>query len=155
MPLQIRHATSDDVDILAAYNAAMASETEHIELDLERLTAGVRAVVADAAKGFYLVAEEEGAVVGQLLITYEWSDWRNGVFWWVQSVYVRPENRGRGVYSTLYQDAVRRAQEAGDVCGLRLYVERENRRAQSTYQKLGMRPTVYEMYETDFVLGRD
>ncbi|MEZ5392586.1 MAG: GNAT family N-acetyltransferase [Bryobacterales bacterium] len=112
-------------------------------------------MVADPAKGFYLVAEEEGAVVGQLLITYEWSDWRNGVFWWVQSVYVRPESRGRGVYSTLYEDAVRRAREAGDVCGLRLYVERENRRAQRTYQKLGMRPTVYEMYETDFVLSRD
>ncbi|MEZ5363248.1 MAG: GNAT family N-acetyltransferase [Bryobacterales bacterium] len=153
MPLSIRLA--DPPTVLAAFNAAMALETEHLELDGERLRAGVAAVVADPAKGFYLVAEEEGTVVGQLLITYEWSDWRNGVFWWVQSVYVRPESRGRGVYSTLYEDAVRRAREAGDVCGLRLYVERENRRAQRTYQKLGMRPTVYEMYETDFVLSRD
>jgi ribosomal protein S18 acetylase RimI-like enzyme len=154
MPLLIRPARPEDVPALAAYNAAMALETERLELDLERLTAGVAAVVTDPAKGFYLVAEENSAVAGQLLITYEWSDWRNGVFWWVQSVYVRPESRGRGVYSTLYQDAVRRAREAGDVCGLRLYVERENRRAQAAYQKLGMRPAVYEMYETDFVFDR-
>jgi ribosomal protein S18 acetylase RimI-like enzyme len=152
--MPIRPALPADVEILAAYNAAMARETEHLELDLERLRRGVAAVVADASKGFYLVAEEDGAVAGQLLITYEWSDWRNGVFWWVQSVYVRPESRGRGIYSTLYQDAVRRAREAGNVCGLRLYVERENRRAQAAYRKLGMRPTVYEMYETDFVLDR-
>ena len=154
MGLEIRLAGFGDVETVSAYNAAMALETEDLELDLERLTAGVSAVVADPAKGFYLVAEEEGAVAGQLLITYEWSDWRNGVFWWVQSVYVRPENRGRGVYSALYQDAVCRAREAGDVCGLRLYVERENVRAQATYKKLGMQPTVYEMYETDFVLER-
>ena len=154
MPLVIRPAQSPDVDVLAEFNAAMAHETEHIELDPGRLRAGVAAVLADPAKGFYLVAEEDGAVAGQLLITFEWSDWRNGVFWWVQSVYVRPQSRGRGVYSTLYQDAVRRAREAGGVCGLRLYVERENRRAQAAYQKLGMRPTVYEMYETDFVIER-
>jgi GNAT superfamily N-acetyltransferase len=154
MSLLIRPALPADVDILAAYNASMARETEHLELDLDRLRAGVAAVVADPAKGFYLVAEHGGAVAGQLLITFEWSDWRNGVFWWVQSVYVRPESRGQGVYTTLYQDALRRARDAGGVCGLRLYVERENRRAQAAYQKLGMRPTVYEMYETDFVLGR-
>lgn len=154
MPLEIRLASAADVETLAAYNAAMARETEDLELDLERLSSGVAAVVADPSKGFYLVAQEDGALTGQLLITYEWSDWRNGVFWWVQSVYVRPESRGRGVYSSLYRDAVRRARQAGDVCGLRLYVERENRRAQATYQKLGMRPTVYEMYETDFVLER-
>jgi ribosomal protein S18 acetylase RimI-like enzyme len=154
MPLAIRSAQALDLDVLAAFNAAMARETEHIELDPVRLRAGVAAVLADPAKGFYLVAEEDGAVAGQLLITFEWSDWRNGVFWWVQSVYVRPQSRGRGVYSTLYQDAVRRAREAGGVCGLRLYVERENRRAQAAYQKLGMRPAVYEMYETDFVIER-
>jgi ribosomal protein S18 acetylase RimI-like enzyme len=153
--MQIRPAAAADLDALAAYNAAMALETEHLELDLERLRAGVKAVLDDAAKGFYLVAEEAGEVAGQLLITYEWSDWRNGVFWWIQSVYVRPESRGRGVYSTLYSDAVRRAREAGNVCGLRLYVERENRRAQAAYRKLGMNPAVYEMYETDFVLPRE
>ena len=150
----IRPAVPADLDVLASYNAAMALETEHLELDLERLRAGVGAVLRDEKKGFYLVAEEAGAVAGQLLITYEWSDWRNGAFWWVQSVYVRPESRGKGVYSALYGDAVRRAREAGDVCGLRLYVERENRRAQAAYQKLGMSPTVYDMYETDFVLQR-
>ena len=154
MGLEIRLAGNSDVETLAAYNAAMARETEEIELDLARLQAGVAAVLADAGKGFYLVAEDGGAVIGQLLITYEWSDWRNGVFWWVQSVYVRPEDRGKGVYSTLYQDAVRRAREAGNVCGLRLYVEHENTRAQAAYKKLGMQPTVYQMYETDFVLER-
>ncbi len=154
MPFEIRLASPADVETIAAYNAAMARETEELKLDLGRLRAGVAAVVADPAKGFYLVAEEHGAVTGQLLITFEWSDWRNGVFWWVQSVYVRPESRGQGVYSSLYRDAVRRAREAGDVCGLRLYVERENERAQAAYRKLGMRSTVYEMYETDFVLER-
>jgi GNAT superfamily N-acetyltransferase len=154
MPLLIRPAGAPDVEILAEYNAAMARETEGLELDFGRLRAGVAAVLADSAKGFYLVAEEEGAVAGQLLITFEWSDWRNGVFWWVQSVYVRPQSRGKGVYSILYGDALRRAREAGNVCGLRLYVERENRRAQAAYQKLGMRPTAYEMYETDFVIDR-
>jgi ribosomal protein S18 acetylase RimI-like enzyme len=153
--MQIRPAAPEDLAVIAAYNAAMALETEHLELDLERLRAGVKAVLDDAAKGFYLVAEEAGEVAGQLLVTYEWSDWRNGVFWWVQSVYVRPESRGKGVYSTLYLDAVRRAREVGNVCGIRLYVERENSRAQAAYRKLGMIPAVYEMYETDFVLRRE
>lgn len=154
MPLVIRPATASDVETIAAYNHAMALETEHLELDPERLRRGVAAVVADPAKGFYLVGEEAGEVAGQLLVTFEWSDWRNGVFWWVQSVYVRPASRGRGVYTTLYREIERRAGEAGDVCGIRLYVERENERAQATYRKLGMRPTVYEMYESDFVIVR-
>ncbi|MBI1357290.1 MAG: GNAT family N-acetyltransferase [Acidobacteria bacterium] len=154
MDFAIRLAAPDDAPTLAAFNAAMARETEHLELDAERLLRGVRAVLDDPAKGFYLVAEEGGTVIGQLMITYEWSDWRNGVFWWVQSVYVRPESRGRGVYTTLYREAVRRAQAAGDVCGLRLYVEKENSRAQAAYRKLGMDETVYLMYETDFVLQR-
>jgi ribosomal protein S18 acetylase RimI-like enzyme len=154
MPLAVRPAAALDVDTIAAYNRAMALETEHLELDFDRLRRGVAAVVADSAKGFYLVGEEDGDVAGQLLVTYEWSDWRNGVFWWVQSVYVRPASRGRGVYTALYRETERQAREAGDVCGIRLYVERENERAQATYRKLGMKPTVYEMYETDFVIER-
>jgi ribosomal protein S18 acetylase RimI-like enzyme len=123
-------------------------------LDRARLLAGVRALLGDPAKGFYLVACAAGRVVGQLMITYEWSDWRNGNFWWVQSVYVLPEDRGRGVFTKLYQDAEERARASGDACGLRLYVEEENARAQRTYAGLGMRPTSYRIYETDFILKR-
>ncbi len=132
----------------------MALETERLELDAERLRAGTQAVVDDPAKGFYLVAEDGGQVAGQLLITFEWSDWRNAVFWWIQSVYVRPESRGRGVYKALYAAALERAAAAGNVCGLRLYVEKENERAKAAYLKAGMQQTVYDMFEVDFVLER-
>ena len=154
MAFSIRLAAPGDVPTLAAYNAAMALETEHLELDAARLLRGVQAVLEDPAKGFYLVAEQAGAVIGQLMITFEWSDWRNGVFWWVQSVYVSPGHRGQGVYTALYKEALVRAESRGDVCGLRLYVERDNARAQAAYRKLGMSETVYLMYETDFVLSR-
>jgi ribosomal protein S18 acetylase RimI-like enzyme len=151
----IRDGVAADAPLIAAFNAAMARETEALELDPNRLLAGVRAVFDDPAKGFYLLAEQDSEVIGQLLITYEWSDWRNGVFWWIQSVYVQPEARGRGVYNRLYREAVQRAERQGDVCGLRLYVERENERAQRVYRRLGMSPTAYRMYETDFVLERN
>lgn len=152
--LRIRLGCADDAEVVAEFNRAMAVETEHLELDADRLRQGVEAVFADPAKGFYLVAEQDGLVVGQLLITYEWSDWRNGLFWWVQSVYVDPPARGRGVYRKLYEDVHRRAQERGDVCGMRLYVERDNEAAKRTYGRLGMSATVYEMWEEDFVLDR-
>lgn len=154
MDSRIRLAALDDAPILMAFNAAMARETESLELDPDRLRQGVEAVLRDSSKGFYLVADEDGAVTGQLMITFEWSDWRNGVFWWVQSVYVRPDRRGGGIYSALYKEAVRRAEAQGDVCGLRLYVEKDNVRAQKAYQKLGMGETAYLLYETDFVLER-
>jgi L-amino acid N-acyltransferase YncA len=154
-PFLIRAGLAADASVIAAYNAALARETEALELDPDRLLDGVRAVFDDPAKGFYLVAEQAGEVVGQLMITYEWSDWRNGVFWWVQSVYVTPTARGRGVYRGLYQAMLSRAQECGDVCGIRLYVEHANEAAKRTYAKLGMSATVYEMWEEDFVLQRD
>ena len=153
--LRIRRAVPGDAAAIADFNAAMARETEHLELDAPRLRAGVEAVLADAGKGFYLVAENaDRRVVGQLMITYEWSDWRNGVFWWIQSVYVEPVARGTGVYRRLYEQVREAAAGAGNVCGLRLYVERENTRAQEVYRRQGMRPTAYEMYEVDFVIGR-
>lgn len=151
----IRDGLTADLFVIAAYNAAMALETENLQLDSDRLLAGVRAVLDDPAKGLYLVAEQDGEVVGQLMITYEWSDWRNGVFWWVQSVYVSPGARGRGVYRGLYSELLRRARERGDVCGVRLYVEGHNEAAKRTYAKLGMSATVYEMWEEDFVLERN
>ena len=153
--LRIRRGIPGDAPSIAGFNAAMARETEHLELDATRLRAGVDAVLADPAKGFYLVAEnEDRRVVGQLMITFEWSDWRNGVFWWIQSVYVDPAARGAGVYRRLYQHVRQAAADAGNVCGLRLYVERENTRAQEVYRRQGMRATAYDMYEVDFVIDR-
>lgn len=125
----------------------MARETEHKELDAEVLARGVAAVFDDPRRGFYLVAEIDESVVACLMITFEWSDWRDNLFWWVQSVYVDPAHRGRGVYRTLYRAAKRMAAETGGVCGFRLYVERDNARAQKTYQSLGMNATNYLMYE--------
>jgi ribosomal protein S18 acetylase RimI-like enzyme len=155
MDVLIRRAMHADAERIARYNAAMARETEHLELDPERLLRGVEAVLADAARGFYLVAEAEGGVAGQMMITYEWSDWRNGVFWWIQSVYVEPSQRRRGIFRRLYQYALEQARAAGGVCGLRLYVEAGNEVARRTYEDLGMNRTVYEMFEVDFVIRRE
>lgn len=152
--LRIRPALLGDAATIAEFNRAMARETEHLELDPVRVRAGVEAVLGDPAKGFYLVAESGGRVVGQLMITFEWSDWRNGSFWWIQSVYVDAAARGAGVYKRLYEQVRTMAAEAGNVCGLRLYVERDNKRARDVYYRQGMRPTAYEMYEVDFVLER-
>ncbi len=154
MDVVVRNATLADLETLVAYNAALARETEKLALDLARLRRGVGAVFDDPSRGFYLLAETEGRVVAQLLITFEWSDWRNGVFWWIQSVYVEPAYRGRGVYGRLHRAVVERARSLGNVCGLRLYVESGNHPAQRAYQRLGMAKTVYDMYEVDFVIQR-
>jgi len=151
--MEIRRAAASDIQTIADFNAAMALETEEVALDGERVSAGVEALIRDASKGFYLVAEIDGRVVGQMMLTYEWSDWRNGTFWWIQSVYVRPENRRGGVYRAMYAHAVDLAKQQR-ACGLRLYVERENAIARRTYEDLGMSRTVYDMYEVDFVPSR-
>ena len=143
-----------DAVTIADHNAAMAREVEEIELDGERLLQGVRAVLSDGGKGFYVVAEVDDRVVGQLMITFEWSDWRNGVFWWIQSVYVEPDSRGRGVYTRLHGWVSAEAEAQRNVCGIRLYVDKSNLNAQRIYRRLGMMPAVYDMYETDFVLKR-
>ena len=155
MTISVRLACGDDAEIIADHSAAMAREIEDIELDYNRLLAGTRAVFEDAGKGFFVVAERESRVVGQLMITFEWSDWRNGLFWWIQSVYVEPASRGQGVYSALHQWVIEQAAAARDVCGVRLYVDKSNHNAQRTYRRLGMTPAVYDMYETDFVLKRE
>jgi ribosomal protein S18 acetylase RimI-like enzyme len=116
--------------------------------------AGVSAALDDPSKALYFIAEVDGLPAGQLMITYEWSDWRNGVFWWIQSVYVVPEWRRRGVYRKLYAEVQRLARERSGVCGLRLYVERHNELAQGAYERLGMRRAAYEMFEEDFVISR-
>lgn len=151
--ITIRTASRDDVDFLVRGNASMAQETEHIALDPVRLRQGVEAIFEASQRGVYYIAEIGGERAGQMLITYEWSDWRNGDFWWIQSVWVEPACRAQGVFRTLYSNVESLARSRSDVCGLRLYVERENARAQSTYERCGMKHTVYEMFEVDFVLG--
>ena len=147
--MQIRTATPEDVHALVEFNQAMALETEGKRLDTDVLRAGVSAVFADEKKGFYVVVEREGSVAAGLMVTTEWSDWRNGWFWWIQSVYVRPEHRGGGLYGRMYDFVKDRAAEVGNICGFRLYVEKENERAQRVYEKLGMERTHYLMYEEE------
>jgi ribosomal protein S18 acetylase RimI-like enzyme len=151
--MTIRMAHDADKDMLAANHRAMALETENKTLDVETTLQGTKAVLEDKSKGFYLIAERAGQMVGQLLITYEWSDWRSGTFWWIQSVYVLPEARRTGVYKALYDYVLSAAKQAGDVCGVRLYVDKDNVRAQATYKAMGMHLAHYDLYEIDFVLG--
>lgn len=146
-PVQVRRAEPGDADAIAGFNAAMAFETEGKRLLPQVLGAGVRRLIAEPALGFYLVAEADGAVVACLMVTTEWSDWRNGRFWWIQSVYVQPAWRRRGVFRALYAETSALAQREPDVCGLRLYVEHENTVAQATYLSLGMQRTDYHLYE--------
>jgi len=150
----IRPAHVNDGPVIAKFNALMALETEHRSLDHEVLRRGVEEVLNDSSKGVYYVAEHEGVVVGQLLITYEWSDWRNGMFWWIQSVYVRDEYRGKGIFRALYGYVTTLAKKTPGICGFRLYVEGENERAQRAYERLGMTKTRYRFYEIDFSLNQ-
>ncbi len=145
--MNIRFGRSGDADALVDFNAAMALETEGKQLDLNTLRTGVKAVLDDEQKGFYVVADDGGAIVGGLLVTFEWSDWRSKWFWWVQSVYIIPEQRGKHIYSALYEFVKQKAARKGDVCGFRLYVEEENLNAQKVYERLGMEKSYYLMYE--------
>lgn len=142
----VRPARADDADVIADFNIRMARETEGLALDPATVGRGVRRALADRAKALYFVAELGGRVVGQLMITHEWSDWRDGDVWWVQSVYVAPEARRRGVFAALYRQAERAAREQG-VVGLRLYVDEHNTGAQAVYARLGMRASNYRVME--------
>lgn len=146
----VRSASLSDVAFIVTSNAAMALETEHKQLDTDLLTRGVEAVFEDARRGFYLIAERAGVAVACLMVTREWSDWRNGDWWWIQSVYVRADARRCGVFSALYAEVERRAREAPGVVGLRLYVEHENATAQATYAALGMCDAGYRLLEAGF-----
>jgi ribosomal protein S18 acetylase RimI-like enzyme len=136
-----------DLASLVKFNQLMAWETEQKTLDESVLCNGVAALIADHNKGFYLVAEQDNNVVGSLMVTTEWSDWRNGVFWWVQSVYISPDFRRKRVYAQLYAEVKILAEQQQNVCGFRLYVEKENLIAQKTYESLGMEQSHYLMYE--------
>ena len=147
MSLTVRRAQLPDAPVIVEYNRLLALETEGKTLDLTVLTGGVTACLLDPRKGPYYLAEEDGLILGQMQITTEFSDWRNGWFWWIQSVYVRQDARGRGIFRTLYEHVIKEAAQQPDVIGLRLYVDRENHAAQKTYQKLGMVETNYLFYE--------
>ena len=146
-PVEPRMAVAGDAATLAGFNRAMALETESKSLPMETLLPGVQAVLREPRHGFHVVADAGREIAGSLLVTYEWSDWRNGRIWWIQSVYVRPDFRRRGIYRTLHGFVRDRARAAGDVVGIRLYVERENFTAQHTYAALGMTETPYRVYE--------
>ena len=146
----VRQATLDDLGIIVGFNAAMALETESINLNLDTLRTGVGRLLSDESRGFYLVAMSAGRVVGQLMVTTEWSDWRNAYFWWIQSVYVSPEFRRQGIYRLLESNVKSLAQQQGDVCGIRLYVDRDNLVAQRVYTDLGMQHARYDLFEVEF-----
>jgi GNAT superfamily N-acetyltransferase len=142
----IRKATPKDASIIIDFQQKMAWETERMTLIPEIINKGVNAVFADSTRGQYWVAEEKGKVVASLLITYEWSDWRNSNVWWFQSVYVIPDFRRSGIFRSMYLHIKEEADKV-DIAGLRLYVERNNSRAQKTYEALGMISGHYTMYE--------
>jgi ribosomal protein S18 acetylase RimI-like enzyme len=142
----IRMAEESDLHALVKFNQCMAQETEQKKLDQNVLTKGVAALIADKNRGFYLVAQLDNQLLGSLMVTTEWSDWRNGTFWWIQSVYIMPDFRRQGIYANLYQQ-VKSLARSQDVCGFRLYVEKDNMVAQKTYESLGMSASHYLMYE--------
>jgi len=145
--MDIRYATPADEPAITRYNLALAQETEDLQLDSNIVHRGVSAILNDASKGLYIVAETGGEVVGQVMITYEWSDWRNGNIWWLQSVYVRADHRGAGVFRKLLDFVRLQAESAPDVCGIRLYMHRENEIARKTYTRLGFVTTEYQVLE--------
>lgn len=149
----VRAAVAEDAPVIAEFNAALARETENLTLNRATLDAGVRAALTDPAKASYFVADIDGRSVGQLMITREWSDWRNGDIWWIQSVYVAPAFRRGGVFRALYEHARSRARASG-AAAVRLYVEKENHRAQRSYEAMGMHLTGYLVMEEPLSLDQ-
>ncbi len=147
----IRTAIKSDVSVIADFNIRLALETEALELDPEIVSRGVDALLRDPSKGIYFVAEAAASagpkLAGQLMITYEWSDWRNGNIWWIQSVYVRAEFRGCGVFQALFEHVEKLARETEDVCALRLYMDKHNEKARRAYGKMGMTEGAYVVFE--------
>jgi GNAT superfamily N-acetyltransferase len=150
MKIIITPARVEDLEKIVEFNAALAYETEGKVLDRDQLTRGVRAVLESPEKGQYYVAKENQVVVGQLMLTREWSDWRNGYFWWIQSVYVHRDWRKSGIFRALYLQVEMLTQMTPGVCGLRLYVDQENMAAQQTYVRMGMHVTNYRLFEVEF-----
>ena len=145
--ITVRRATVADAPTLTEFNIAMALETEDYQLDPSTVLAGVTRLFQQQERGFYLIAEFKNTVIGALMITKEWSDWRDGLWWWIQSVYVIKAHRRRGAFRTLYDHVCELAQTEDDVCGIRLYVEKDNVSAQSVYREMGMSEPRYRLYE--------
>ena len=148
--VRVRAARPEDLESLVDFNCRLARETEDHELDPATVRRGLSRLFDNPAAGFYTVAEQEGRVVGCLLITFEWSDWRDGWLWWIQSVYVEAAARRRGVFRRLFEHVREKAETDADVRGLRLYVERGNGRAQATYASMGMEEAPYKLFERFF-----
>lgn len=148
--IEIRQALPRDVETIAHYNIALCRETEGRELDLATVTNGVRRFVSEPTRGRYFVAEIDGQVVGQSAHTFEWSDWRDAEIWWIQSVYVHPDFRGRGVFRSLFTHMKELGKANADCCGIRLYMERDNESARQSYRRLGFRETPYVVFERLF-----
>ena len=147
MSITVRRATPADAAVIVEFNRLLAEETEGKALDLAVLAPGVAAALTDPARALYFVAEAGGAVVGQAMVTFEWSDWRNGWIWWFQSVYVHKNYRRQGVFRTLFEQVRETAGRTPQVVGLRLYVEQDNHAAQQTYARLGLERTTYLLLE--------
>jgi GNAT superfamily N-acetyltransferase len=146
--IRIRKGSPADVETIVGFNLAMARESEGTSLDPEVLRRGVERALSDpASEARYYVAEDEDGPVGQTMVTREWSDWRCGWFWWIQSVFVREDRRGTGVFRALFDQIAKEAKKRPDVVGLRLYVDRDNRGAQRVYERLGMSRTAYDLFE--------
>ena len=153
--IQVRQASLEHLDTIVDFNITMAKEPEDKDLDIETVKLGVEAMLTQNEMGFYLIAECTGRPVGQLMVTYEWSDWRNAFFWWIQSVYVIPKFRRRGVYKSMHLYVATEAHRHKNVGGLRLYVDKDNTVAQRVYSSLHMSPTHYDMYEIEFATRPD
>lgn len=143
----IRQAIESDSASIVEFQLAMAWETEKLKLDEPTVILGVKAVFADSSKGVYYVAEKDGEIIGSLLTTYEWSDWRNGTVLWIQSVFVKPDFRGKGIFSKMYKHIRDYVESTVELRGIRLYVDKTNLLAQSVYKNLGMTEEHYQMFE--------
>ncbi len=145
--MHIRLATFKDAKIICENNIKMAYESEYIHLSKELVLSAVETLLCDKNKGFYLVAEQDNEIIGQLMITFEWSDWRNATIWWIQSVYITPHHRKKGVFNSLYIE-VKNLAEKKNVKLLRLYVHERNASAINVYEKIGMKKKAYVIFET-------
>jgi GNAT superfamily N-acetyltransferase len=145
--VEVREGRLSDSERIVEFEVRMAKETEGLALDKDMGTKGVRGVFEEPSRGIYWVAEEDGKIVGVCLAIPEWSDWRNGTVLWIHSLYVVPEARGRGVFKKLYENLKQQVEQSEGLIGLRLYVDKKNRRAQQVYEKLGMSKDHYELYE--------
>ncbi len=150
MSMTVRTATSSDVEIIVGFNDGLARETENKVLDLDVVRAGVERFLSEPSRGQYFLAETDGEVLGQIMITYEWSDWRNGNFWWLQSVYVAHSARGKGAFSTILGHIRSLAEADPFVCGIRLYVDKDNCAAQKSYGARGFAFSNYEVMALEF-----